>query len=445
MDIRKIIREEVNSCSVKAGDMFHVQNRPTYRPTILIHEISPDCKWVRWFSVLDSEASNQRYMDKKIRDWEGKPFNASNATSMEQVMKNIENGFWVSWIGGPDEFDSIFESEELDWIKDVEPIKERFFDVYVCGDTEYDEETGEDECLDGGSYFLRIPMETVGQIWDGEVGDFWIARFGGPGDEGLGVIEWGEENNMFDQDDYRYVEYVREVSKGEFCRAVGHSNEDICYEHISESNDFDWIEDITQKSMNNLYVLDVKDVGVKPLKWLLDDLQDLGYGNTRGVSVPDACYIYMEKYKGDFVVAWDGCHIDDPTHDGKYEMLTPQEFDEYFYVWKVERDKGYLNESDFDWIEEVDLNPIEQLEAVLSNHDDYYFERINGNEYGEDIIEINDSPGGGTYFDLYPSSVKTYEDIIDMARSHYDEDIQPNDTTYQKEYNELYRIIKDGY
>jgi hypothetical protein len=56
--------------------------------------------------------------------------------------------------------------EEFQWIQDVPEADEyRFFDMYVCGDNQYDEETGEDECLDGGSYFLRIPKKEVEGIW----------------------------------------------------------------------------------------------------------------------------------------------------------------------------------------------------------------------------------------------------------------------------------------
>jgi hypothetical protein len=117
-----------------------------------------------------------------------------------------------------------FMNEDFDWVNDVPDYDAyRFFDVYTCDDNQYDEETGEDECLGGGSYFLRIPKEEVEEIWDLDIDDM-----GGPGDEGLGVIEWGERNDKFDPDDYAMVQYVREIDRTEFCQAVRHSNQDIC-------------------------------------------------------------------------------------------------------------------------------------------------------------------------------------------------------------------------
>jgi hypothetical protein len=71
--------------------------------------------------------------------------------------------------------------------------------------------------------------------------------YAGPGDEGLGVIEWAIDNDIMDRDDeYAIPEYVTEIPKEEFCRAVGHSNEDICYDTINESeeDDFEWVSKI---------------------------------------------------------------------------------------------------------------------------------------------------------------------------------------------------------
>jgi hypothetical protein len=117
------------------------------------------------------------------------------------------------------------EVEDFQWIKDTQEETLRFFDVYVCDEMEYQEDTGEDECTGhGGSYFLRIPTDVTNEIWGGD-----IDYMGGPGDEGLGIIEWMNDNGKLDPDDYGSVEYVREIDKEEFCMAVRHSNEDICY------------------------------------------------------------------------------------------------------------------------------------------------------------------------------------------------------------------------
>lgn len=119
----------------------------------------------------------------------------------------------------------ILEQNDFDWIRDIEVEQLRFFDVYVCDEMEYMEDTGEDMCVGhGGSYFLRIPIEEVSEIWPDYLG---VGDYGGPGDEGEGILEWMNDN--VDPDDYASVEYIREISKEEFCMAVKHDNEDICY------------------------------------------------------------------------------------------------------------------------------------------------------------------------------------------------------------------------
>jgi hypothetical protein len=163
----------------------------------------------------------------------------------QKALELIDDKYWVPV--GENKYhydkwrkDNGLTESEFDWVQDVPDYDAyRFFDVYVCGDNQYDEETGEDECLDGGSYFIRIPKEEVEEIWYLDVDDM-----GGPGDEGSGVIQWAQYNAKIDPDEYAMVEYVREIDRTMFCQAVGWSNQDICGNFINESNDFDWTNDI---------------------------------------------------------------------------------------------------------------------------------------------------------------------------------------------------------
>ena len=237
--------------TVRIGDVFHTRTQytPTNRgeDTFEIFDVSPDGKWVRWThhdtrGIWSSGQRTEPYLpieninkETLLKGWDKAGYNPANSTPIEQVIKNINNGFWKrSNILGymdehPEAYDKIIKlgskmNENFDWVDDAPDYDAyRFFDVYVCGDNQYDEETGEDECLDGGSYFLRIPKEEVDEIWDLDIDDM-----GGPGDEGLGVIQWAERNDKIDPSEYAMVEYVREIDRVEFCQAVRFSNQDIC-------------------------------------------------------------------------------------------------------------------------------------------------------------------------------------------------------------------------
>jgi ADP-ribose pyrophosphatase YjhB (NUDIX family) len=151
------------------------------------------------------------------------------------------------WLYQP--YESINESD-FDWAEEVPTADEyRFFEVYVCYQNYYDEEEQEDECIEGGSYFLKIPSDVVSEIWNYEAKDGYYA---GPGDEGLDVIDWAVQHSLMEPDDYDYAEYVTEHTKKEFCLAWGnYHDKEICEEfekahwltnEINES-EFDWVED----------------------------------------------------------------------------------------------------------------------------------------------------------------------------------------------------------
>jgi len=149
------------------------------------------------------------------------------------------------WLYLPYHSEHITESNDFDWITDI-PAKSpyRYFEIYACWNSFYDEETGEDECTDGGSYFVKIPEHVVDEIWDYTAEDQYYA---GPGDEGEDVIEWCIENNLINGDDVDMFDYVTELSETDYCNSWGKWNpndEGLCWSSVNESNEFDWINDI---------------------------------------------------------------------------------------------------------------------------------------------------------------------------------------------------------
>lgn len=140
-------------------------------------------------------------------------------------------------------------NEDFDWVHDVPEADEyRFFDIHVCDDNQYNEETGENECIGGGSHFVKIPKQEVIEIWDLGLWDM-----GGPGDEGSGIVEWGIKNHLLDP--YGdVVDYVLEITKKEYCQARGNYEEEdrfLCGDFINE--DFDWVDDVPSLEPGHLF------------------------------------------------------------------------------------------------------------------------------------------------------------------------------------------------
>lgn len=194
--------------------------------------------------------------------------------SFKQAKHNIDTGFWIPLTdckfmestnpnlvgktkpdGSPyghiyclpdtsfEHMSNIKESNDFDWAVEVPASNShRFFDINVCYNSFYDEDTGEDECVEGGSYFIKIPTEDVPDIWDYEAEDWYVA---GPGDEGYDVIRYCEKNGLLDTTTIDDVEYVTELPKSEYCRAWGNyqtEDKELCG-NLNES-EFDWTDDI---------------------------------------------------------------------------------------------------------------------------------------------------------------------------------------------------------
>jgi hypothetical protein len=146
MNIRKIIREELEGDwswaeeipeTVRIGDVFHTRTlyTPTERghETFEIYDISPDYKWVR-FSHHDTRgiwSSGERkkpYIpideinrETLSKDWDKAGYNGANSTPIEQVIKNINSGFWkrVDTPGHmddhPEDLNKLIKLGEEDW------------------------------------------------------------------------------------------------------------------------------------------------------------------------------------------------------------------------------------------------------------------------------------------------------------------------------------------
>jgi len=213
------------------------------------------------------------------RDWErrkgeeiGKNY---GGTKFTQAKHNIDTGWWIPLTdcefiesshpnlvgktkpdGSPyghiyclpntsfEHMSNLHESNDFEWTEEV-PASDshRYFDINVCYHYSYDENTGEDECTEGGSYFVKIPVDVVPDIWN-----FDIDYMAGPGDEGEEVIKWAMDNNFIEFPHLDYFEYVLEISKTVYCKSWGNWNdgdEILCGRNVNESTDFDWaIDDI---------------------------------------------------------------------------------------------------------------------------------------------------------------------------------------------------------
>ena len=144
-----------------------------------------------------------------------------------------------------DKINNLNESNDMEWIKDTVPEKYRFFEIYVCYDFVMGDDENDGECTDGSSTFLKIPSTEVykNDLWDFEVDDLVDSI------DGVGIINWasragGNVNSYVFDDNFRDVEYVKEISKEEYCNGWGRWNDkDMCNNTINESDDMEWIKD----------------------------------------------------------------------------------------------------------------------------------------------------------------------------------------------------------
>jgi hypothetical protein len=175
---------------------------------------------------------------------------------------------------------------------------------------------------------------------------------------------------------------------------------------ILRESDWDWVDMSDPLPMKGAYVIDVSNLNYREKSYLIGDLEYLGYNTSgdRGIQLPleRTCFIYLEDIGNEFVVNWNECSwsrdtLLDPTYDGSYQMLSVDQFDKAYDVWKIERDiKGGLNESEeeWKWVEEINPKALEVLEEVFYGSD-YYVSGL-PHLLGEDgdiyIIEDRENP-----------------------------------------------------
>jgi len=128
-------------------------------------------------------------------------------------------------------------------------------------------------------------------------------------------------------------------------------------------SEFDWTNEVGPMSMSNDYVIDVSKFSRQNLTWFLDDLRELGYSGTSEIP-NNAHFIYMEYTNGNLVLDWDGPH-NGPTIGGDYHLIDIDKFNEMFYYWKIERDKGVLHESEFDWVNDSEMTSNSVAKDIL--------------------------------------------------------------------------------
>lgn len=140
--------------------------------------------------------------------------------------------------------DVVEESNDFDWVKEIPGTKEygekyRYFEVVACYGYDYETE----ECDDEYSHFVKIPKHDVDEIWN--IPDVDFDYLAGPGDEGLGVIEYAIENQLISPREVEEIvafEGVRELDKNTYDGLTDYR--DYRDTKMVESNDFDWVKDI---------------------------------------------------------------------------------------------------------------------------------------------------------------------------------------------------------
>ena len=264
------------------------------------------------------------------------------------------------------------ELGDFDWIQNIPDTElHRYFEVYVCYESFYDEDTGEDECVEGGSYFFKVPTQVVPEIWDYTADDMYYA---GPGDEGLEVIEWAVENDIMERGDFGYAEYVTETTKKDYCLAWGnYHDKEVCKEYsnthwltdepVNESNEengFDWIKEVSPFNLSMDWVIhdDTNKSGREIEQWLFSQGWGWNLDETeRYEPIPnvdvDGDYFFNVKNTG-----FDDEYLPDKTFDAYGVKLNQKMVPNHtIFKWSdlkpILLEKSINESDDFDWIEGV--------------------------------------------------------------------------------------------
>jgi len=170
-------------------------------------------EWVN--ALIFERKSDNRYFALQVH---GNEYDGTSSTNyyLYEVFPRKKIVFEVNSV------EKIVKESDWDWAQEIPGTKEygeeyRYFAVVACYSYDYETE----ECDDDYAHFVKIPKHEVDEIWDG-----WVDYFGGPGDEGLGVIEYVIEKQLISPRELEEIvafEGVREIDEVHFKMALKES------------------------------------------------------------------------------------------------------------------------------------------------------------------------------------------------------------------------------
>ena len=264
--------------------------------------------------------------------------------------------------------DRLNESDDFDWAREIPGTKEygqkyRYFEIIAC----YGVEPVTEECDDEYSHHIRIPSDEVDEIWD--IPDWDFDYLAGPGDEGLGVIEYAIDNNLIpprELEDIVMFEGVREEDGSHF---------DGIDENINESDELDWIKDTVNtklaKNENWILVNDIDRESISEGHEIQKYLFDLGYdwGGVMNYQVLDSLndfciytiYHYGNDIDGDQIYYQDGCR-DAEVRISDRDIKSGEHM---IYYWSDLKPKTINESDDLDWIKDIETKSFEKSKSYV--------------------------------------------------------------------------------
>ena len=323
--------------------------------------------------------------------------------SPDPYWKNYENGSPSYWEqgdagGSSDSGGDMNESNDFDWIKDIEELP-----------------------IPGTAWIMEINPKDSEEVQQ----KLFNVGFG-----------WSSGGNKINEtsDVYAFVSYSKyDIRYKGFKMVKGDSyisnninnitssvqpNDLFIYEYkdgtsrlkntsLNESNDFDWIKGIqpeTEWDKEKYYVLDIRSLSGVKLRETIDDIWDFAYNMDYdveiGVEYNTVGYVYFEpndEVPEGYALDWSPRNTTDPTFGGKYQVISLEEF--YHMAYGDEP----LNESnDFDWISEIEpMKPemgwlkdnFDNLKPVIKDIRTYYVD----SERNPIFYYYQDSENGDVY------------------------------------------------
>lgn len=341
-------------------------------------------KKIQFFECFNWDTSNKRYSSMPKDQWDRKKillvhvkkdddtwFRKRNYSVEEQELFLTITDHNAIVING-DQYvtNNINESDEFDWIRDIQPIsyynlrgKALHFQPAINNPQDLDRII---KYLTDLGFGVTSFLKPGNFDFDGDVVE---GLYFNDNDD----IIWTGDLDFSGED---YQDHINDYASKEVEVLDGW---DIFKGHITESKDeFDWIskqEPEKEFKKSKKYVIYVGDLKPSPMSYshdpsltkldILEKLNNLGY-DVNHIDYHSAKYFYVEPcedcgewddsvwIKKDYWVDYDDGKIVDPTYNGKYQML---DIDEFMFLL----DNNLISESkkndDFSWIRDVDVSP----------------------------------------------------------------------------------------